>query len=209
MPVLRSRVPVAGAGFIEPCLPSPAREPPSGPDWLHEIKHDGYRMMVRRDGAGVRLFTRRGYDWTKRYPRIVNSARKLRSIRFLIDGEAVVVGDDAVSDFDKLHSGAHNAEALLYAFDLLSLDGTDIRDQRLEDRRASLRLMLTHPESIRFSDGMEGDGELIFRQACSMGLEGIISKRRDSTYESGRTKTWLKIKNPNSPAARRHTDVTR
>lgn len=84
-----------------------------------------------------------------------------------------------------------------------------ICDQRLEDRRASLRLMLTHPESIRFSDGMEGDGELIFRQACSKGLEGIISKRRDSTYESGRTKTWLKIKNPDSPAAHRHIDVTR
>jgi bifunctional non-homologous end joining protein LigD len=92
---------------------------------------------------------------------------------------------------------------------MLSLDGADIRDQRLEDRRASLRLMLIHPESIRFSDGTEGDGELVFRQACSMGLEGIVSKRRDSSYESGRTKTWLKIKNPDSPAARRLVDPTR
>ena len=196
-------------GFVEPCIPTLAEKPPVGIAWVHEIKHDGYRLMVWRDGERVRLFTRRGYDWTKRYPRIVNSARKLRSTRFLIDGEAVVVGDDGVSDFDKLHSGGHNAEALLYAFDMLSLDGADIRDQRLEDRRASLRLMLTHPESIRFSDGREGDGEPIFRQACSMGLEGIISKRRDSSYQSGRTKSWLKIRNPDSPAARRLVDPTR
>ena len=200
---------VRPAGFIEPSIPTLADKPPVGIAWVHEIKHDGYRLMVWRDGERVRLFTRRGYDWTKRYPRIVNSARKLRSSRFLIDGEAIVAGDNGLADFDKLHSGAHNAEALLYAFDLLSLDGADIRDQHLEDRRASLRLMLTHPESIRFSDGMEGDGELILRQACSMGLEGIISKRRDSSYQSGRAKSWLKIKNPDSPAARRHIDVTR
>jgi ATP-dependent DNA ligase len=197
------------AGFVEPCIPTLADKPPAGIAWIHEIKHDGYRLMVWRDGERVRLFTRRGYDWTKRYPRIVNSARKLRSTRFLIDGEAVIVGNDGLADFDKLHSGAHNAEALLYAFDLLSLDGADIRDQRLEDRRASLRLMLIHPESIRFSDSMEGDGELIFRRACSMRLEGIVSKRRDAPYESGRTKTWLKVKNPDSPAARRLVDPTR
>lgn len=197
------------AGFVEPCIPTLADKPPVGIAWVHEIKHDGYRLMVWRDGERVRLFTRRGYDWTKRYPRIVNSARKLRSTRFLIDGEAVVVGDNGVADFERLHSQEHDTEAFLYGFDLLSLDGTDIRDRRLEDRRASLRLMLIHPESIRFSDGMEGDGEPIFRQACSMGLEGIVSKRRDSHYESGRTKTWLKIKNPNSPAARRLVDPTR
>jgi bifunctional non-homologous end joining protein LigD len=88
-----SRVAVAGAAFIEPCLPSITREPPSGPDWLHEIKYDGYRMMIRQDGRGVRLLTRRGHDWTERFPGIVSAARPLWAGSFLIDGEAVCCDD--------------------------------------------------------------------------------------------------------------------
>ena len=94
-------------------------------------------------------------------------------------------------------------------FDLLSVDGTDIGDERLEDRRGRLHRLLLHPDGIMFSDHHSGDGEVMFRHACSLGLEGIISKRRDAPYQSGRSKTWLKVKNPDSPAAHRHVDVTR
>jgi ATP-dependent DNA ligase len=165
--------------------------------------------MVWRDGERVRLFTRRGFDWTLRYPRIVRSARLLRATRFLIDGEAVVCSEDGNSDFEKLHQGTHDASVILYAFDLLAIDRADIRQERLEDRRGKLRPLLAHPEGILFSDHHHGDGEVAFRHACQMGLEGIVSKRRDSHYRSGRSEAWLKIKNPNSPAVRRLVDVTR
>jgi bifunctional non-homologous end joining protein LigD len=90
-------------GFVDPCIPSRALKPPSGPDWVHEVKHDGYRLIVRRDGAMVRLFTRRGYDWTDRYPTIANAAAKLRARSFTLDGEAVVCGANGVAVFDVLH----------------------------------------------------------------------------------------------------------
>jgi ATP-dependent DNA ligase len=118
--------------FIEPCIPTVARVPLVGPAWVHEIKHDGYRRMVWRDGERVRLFTRRGFDWTRRYPWIVYSGRRLPVSRFLIDGEAVVCGEDSVSDFERLHSRQHDARVLLYAFDLLAIDGTDLRRARLD-----------------------------------------------------------------------------
>jgi hypothetical protein len=107
-------------GFIYPCIPTLAAKPPSGPGWVHEIKHDGYRLIVRRDGEAVRLFTRRGYDWTERYPAIAGAAAKLRAKSFTLDGEAVVVGHDGVAVFDALHRRHKASEALLYAFDLWS-----------------------------------------------------------------------------------------
>jgi ATP-dependent DNA ligase len=100
--MLRSRIPIAGAGFIEPCLPSLATKPPSGSEWIHEIKHDGYRLMIRRDTAGMRLLTRRGYDWTARFPAITSAASMLRAKSFLIDGEAVCCDDKGIAVFDKL-----------------------------------------------------------------------------------------------------------
>jgi bifunctional non-homologous end joining protein LigD len=141
---------------------------------------------VWRDGDRVRLFTRNGYDWTQRYPWIVHTARRLRATRFLIDGEVVVCGDDGVADFARLHSQAHDVSAFLYGFDLLSVDGTDIRRERLADRRTKLRTVLARPDGIRFSEDLDGDGEIMFRHACKLGLEGIVCKRRDSTYRSGR-----------------------
>jgi ATP-dependent DNA ligase len=153
MPVLRSRrVPAAGAGFIEPCLPSPAREPPSGPDWLHEVKFDGYRAMIRRDGAGVRLFTRRGYDWTERFPAIVNAARSIPAKSFLIDGEAVCCDESGVPVFQKLRQRRNESTVFLYAFDLLQLDGRDLREEPIEVRKATLAepFVRTRP-TVRFA----------------------------------------------------------
>jgi bifunctional non-homologous end joining protein LigD len=175
---------------------------------VHEIKHDGYRLLVWRDGERVRLFTRRGFDWTRRYPWIVHSACRLPVTRFLIDGEAACCGEDGITDFERLHSRADDASVFLFAFDLLAIDGADIRRERLDDRRAKRRKLLGRPDGIWFSEHLAGDGERVFRHACKLGLEGIVSKRRDAPYRSGRSKAWLKIKNPESPAMGRLIEET-
>jgi bifunctional non-homologous end joining protein LigD len=108
-------MPPRSNGFILPCIPTRAPKPPAGPGWVHEIKHDGYRLQVRREGDAVRLFTRRGYDWTARYPGIVATAAKLRATSFTLDGEAVVCGPDGVAIFDALHRRGTVSEAMLYA----------------------------------------------------------------------------------------------
>jgi len=110
-----------------PCIPTRGTKVPSHPDWIHEVKHDGFRLIVSRDGDRVRLFTRNGYDWTSRYPLIVEAARRIRMTQFVLDGEAVLLGVDGISDFDGLYSGQHNDEIQLYAFDILALDGDDLR----------------------------------------------------------------------------------
>jgi ATP-dependent DNA ligase len=203
--MLRSRIAIAGAGFIDPCLPSLARTPPSGPDWLHEIKHDGYRMMVRRDPAGARLFTRRGYDWTTRYPAITAAANAIRAKSFLIDGEAVCCDDNGLAVFQMLRHRRNERSVFLYAFDLLQLNGRDLRREPIEVRKAELaKLIHSAGPGIQLSEHMEEhDGATIFAHACKLGLEGIVSKRRGSRYESGRSALWLKSKNPEAPAVRR------
>src|SRR6202789_4720712 len=112
---------VRAPGFVDPCIPSLASKPPLGPDWVQEIKHDGYRLIVRRDGEAVRLFTRRGHDWTERYPAIAAAAAKLKARSFTLDGEAVVAGADGVALFDALHRRRRVTDAILQAFDLLEL----------------------------------------------------------------------------------------
>jgi ATP-dependent DNA ligase len=112
------------------------------PDWLHKIKYDGYRLRVERDGDRVRLITRGGYNWSKRYPWIVKAALKNRYKQFVIDGEAVVLGVDGISDFNALHSGKHNDEVKLYAFDILALNGDDLRSLPLSMRKAHLERLL-------------------------------------------------------------------
>jgi ATP-dependent DNA ligase len=206
MSVLRSRrAPVAGAAFIEPCLPSPAREPPSGPDWLHEVKFDGYRAMIRRDGRGVRLFTRRGYDWTGRFPAIMSAARSIPAKSFLIDGEAVCCDESGVPVFQMLRQRRNESTVFLYAFDLLQLDGRDLRREPIEVRKTALaKLIRGAGPGLQLSEYLDGrDGAIVFEHACKLGLEGIVSKRRGSRYESGRSALWLKTKNPDSPAVRR------
>jgi bifunctional non-homologous end joining protein LigD len=124
------------------CIPTRGTRVPEAPDWLHEIKHDGYRLRVERDGDRVRLITRNGYDWTKRYPWIVEAALKNRQKQFIIDGEAVILSVDGVSDFNALHSGQHNEEVQLYAFDILAGDGDDMRALPLSMRKANLAPLL-------------------------------------------------------------------
>jgi len=143
---------------FEFCIPTRGTKVPSSPDWFHEIKYDGYRLRVERDGDRVRLITRGGYDWTKRYPWIVESALKNRYKQFVIDGEAVILGVDGISDFNALHSGKHNNEVQLYAFDILAFDGDDLRPLPLSMRKAHLeRLLARRPDGIFISPFEQGE----------------------------------------------------
>ncbi len=199
----------AAPGFIEPALPTVAPRAPAGDLWIHEIKHDGYRLLVRKREGKVRIYTRRGADWTHRFPAIVKTAMKLRAETLHLDGEGVVCRDDGVAVFDRLHSKANDHAVFLYAFDLLEIDGEDLRLSPLESRKARLKTLLRSRKSgIVYNEHMEGDGRLIFEHACKLGLEGIVSKRRDLPYRSGRVKGWLKIKNPKAPAALRIEEGT-
>jgi bifunctional non-homologous end joining protein LigD len=125
-------------GFIEPCNPTVAKQSPSGPQWIHEIKHDGYRLIVRKEGTRVRVFTRRGFDWTDRYSAITIALKLLRVRSATLDGEGVYCGKDGLSDFEKLHSQERDEDVFLYAFDLLELNGDDLRSQPLERRKDKL-----------------------------------------------------------------------
>jgi ATP-dependent DNA ligase len=195
-------------GFIAPCLPTASDRCKSGPEWVHEIKHDGYRLIARRTDDRVRLYTRRGFNWVERYPRIVEALHSLPVRSIVIDGEAVVCGKDGKSDFDQLHSGAHDTAVFLFAFDLIELDGEDLRLTPLEQRKGKLEKLLARSNGIQFSEHLAGDGATIFANACKLGLEGIVSKRRDLPYHSGRCKAWIKAKNPASPAVLRIQDGT-
>ena len=194
-------------GFIAPCLPTNARTVPTGPQWAYEIKHDGFRFICRRDGDRVRVYSRNGRDWTDRVPLIAEALAGLRVRSVTLDGEGVVCRSDGVSDFDRLRAAVGplgSRDAFLYAFDLLEIDGEDLRRYEWHVRRATLRSLVKRAgPGIRLSDHLEGDGMAAFRHACRMGLEGIVAKRRDKPYRSGRSPDWIKVKNPDAPAATR------
>jgi ATP-dependent DNA ligase len=138
---------ISAPGFIEPCLPTVATRAPTGDLWIHEIKHDGYRLMVRRHGDNVRIFTRRGADWTDRFPAIVHAARKIKAFSFYMDGEGVVCRDDGLPVSDLLHSNAHDDRCLLYAFDLIELNGDDLRKVILVEQNQAPQA--AGPRSVR------------------------------------------------------------
>ena len=178
---------------------------------MYEIKHDGFRFMLRKDGDEVRAFSRTGKDWTAAVSSIVAAMKCLRVNSATIDGECVVCDYRGMADFEALRSAMAKRRAphaLLYAFDLLELDGQDLRGLPWEDRRARLiPLLKGAAPSIVLSEHAEGDGEALFRNACAMGLEGLVAKRRYSRYRSGPSKDWIKIKNPASPAYTRVRDA--
>jgi bifunctional non-homologous end joining protein LigD len=186
--------------FIEPQLASSVEKPPEGRQWIHEIKHDGYRCQVLLERGQARVFTRNGFDWTDRYPSLVRSADKLclRCRSAIIDGEAIVQNGDGASDFEALSSALRQRphSVILYAFDLLHLDGKDLRQQTLVDRRSILKTLLGTDEQsrIQFSDEFDGEGAALFKACAERGLEGIVSKHALAPYRSGRSKTWLKTK---------------
>jgi bifunctional non-homologous end joining protein LigD len=195
--------------LIAPCLATLVNKPPSGTGWLHEIKWDGYRLIACVARGKVVLRTRRGLDWTPRFPTIASAIASLPMASAVLDGEAVVENEQGLPDFSALqaalgvrsahgHRGYKAApEAVYYAFDLLWLKGEDLRERTLEERRSALEALLIEVDRsahLRLSEEVTGDGPTVLRHACAMGLEGIISKRRDWPYRSGRVKDWLKSK---------------
>ena len=165
---------------------------PAGPEWLHEVKHGGFRMILLRDGDRVQLFTRNGYDWSARYPWIVESARGLRQKQFVTDGEAVVLGVNGISDFAALYSRKQDEEVQFYAFDMLAGEGDDMRPLPLSIRKANLARLLA-----RRTDG-------IFIAPAVWGLKDWF--RSIGIGRTGQAH-WVKVKNPASPAMRRALDV--
>ena len=174
---------------------------------MHELKHDGYRLQIHvRDGR-VHLYTMNGNDWTERYPRIVEEAARLRA-PLIIDAEVVRLLPDGVTDFDALRSRAADEKAVALAFDLL-LAGDDVRRQPLIERKDALKWVLRNSRvGLQYVEHTEGSGEEMFAAVCKLGLEGVVSKRIGSIYKSGPSKTWVKVKNPKSPAYTRAKDET-
>jgi bifunctional non-homologous end joining protein LigD len=194
-------------GFIEPCLPTISRMVPTGPEWAFEIKHDGFRFICHRDGERVRVFSRNGHDWSAQLPAVAAALRALPVRSVILDGEGVICGADGVSDFDRMRAvfgRKGSPDAFLYAFDVLELDGRDLRAQRWDIRRALLvDLLAVAGAGIRLCEHIDADGAVVLRAACNMGLEGIVAKRRDSRYRSGRSRDWIKLKNRAHPAIER------
>src|SRR6516225_7662787 len=199
----------AGLGNIEPCLLSPSKAPPSGPGWIHEIEHDGFRILARRDASGVRLITRNGSDFTDRFPFIATALKSLPVRSCIIDGRAIVCDENGLAVFELIRGHGSKTSAVLCAFDLLELNGKDLRRRPIEERKALLAKLLHDSDSdlsIVLNKHYEEDGAIVFREACRLGCEGIVSKKLGSTYRRGRSPLWLKVKNPNAPAVKREAE---
>src|SRR5262249_26474855 len=191
--------------FVPPSLATLRAEAPTGPEWIHEIKFDGYRIQARLDHGEVRLLTRKGLDWTDKFPNVAAAVAKLPAKTALIDGEVVVEDERGVSNFSMLQEAlkAKDRERFVYyVFDLLHLDGRDLTKLPLIERKAALKRLLgaarTRTASIRYSEHFDQEGSLVLERACRMSLEGIVSKRADAPYRSGRSEAFIKTKCSNA-----------
>jgi bifunctional non-homologous end joining protein LigD len=181
-------------GFIPPALATKVDKVPHDARWLHEIKFDGYRVQLRIVNDDIKVFTRRGNDWTKRFRKIAGDAYLINAGSAIIDGEVVVPAADGTTDFSVLQNElkGKSTKIVLVAFDLLYLNGRDLRKLPLVERKAVLRKLI-EKTAIQFSESFELDGREMFRHACRVGLEGVVSKVRDSRYPSDRTSDWVKV----------------
>lgn len=195
-------MPSARAGSTseyQPQLATLVKEPPSGDEWIHEIKYDGYRIGCRIRNGRATLLSRNGKDWTAAFPEIAEAAAKLGARDALLDGEVALVLPDGRTSFQALQNAFADPAArhlVYFVFDLLRLDGKSLEMLSLEERKKRLRALVGRRKAgrIRYSEHVEGQGEAFLRQACGLGLEGIISKRRDLAYRPGRHSGWLKTK---------------
>jgi bifunctional non-homologous end joining protein LigD len=180
-------------GFIEPELATSVDKVPSGERWIHEVKFDGYRVQVHLRDAVVKVFTRRGNDWTNRFRKIAGDAWHVNAGSAIIDGEVVVPAADGTTDFSVLQNElkGRSKRIVMVAFDLLYLNGCDLRKVPLIERKALLKKIVAKTD-IQFSESFEIDGREMYEHACAIGLEGVVSKVRDGRYSSGRSKDWLK-----------------
>jgi DNA ligase D-like protein (predicted ligase) len=182
--------------WIAPELCALVKKAPDGPGWLHEIKLDGYRMHARIDQGDVRLLTRSGLDWTHKYPAVAASVGKLRVWRAYLDGELCGVLPDGKTAFNLIQNATDNGEGSLvfFLFDLLFLDGEDLRAVPVLYRKERLAALLSDaPASLQYNNHHLGQGAAVHKLACERGLEGIVSKRADGIYEPGQ-RSWLKTK---------------
>jgi len=186
------------AQFISPQLATLVKEPPSGDQWLHELKFDGYRMLCRIDRGRVRVWSRNGKDWTDKFLNVTEAARDLKLTSAILDGEIVIVDAQGRSSFQKLQRAMGKSTTTGFAyevFDLIYLDGFDLTGTPLKHRKALLKKLISASRgAIRYSEHFEGNGAAFFRHACEYGIEGIVSKLADSPYESTRNRNWLKVK---------------
>jgi bifunctional non-homologous end joining protein LigD len=184
--------------FVEPCDPTLREHPPAGDGWAYEIKLDGYRAQLHLRDGKAKVYSRKGLEWTSQFSSIAAAAHGLKAKSAVIDGEAVVYGKKGVPDFQQLRRelGARKSERVRYlAFDLLYLDGYDLRNAPYIERKGLLeRLLEGAPETFVYVEHVEADGEEIFKNACKMGLEGLVAKRVDAPYRSGRQESWIKLK---------------
>ena len=180
-------------GFIEPALATSIDKVPSGERWVHEIKFDGYRVQVHLRDAAVKVFTRRGNDWTNRFRKIAADAWHIGAGSAIIDGEVVVPAKDGTTDFSVLQNElkGRSKKIVMVAFDLLYLNGYDLRKLPLFERKALLKKIIAETD-IQFSESFEVDGGEMYKHACAVGLEGVVSKVRGSRYVSGRVNDWVK-----------------
>ncbi len=194
--------PATFPGFVEPCCPTLRKMPPSGEAWLHEIKHDGYRAQALFSERPI-IYTRRGYDWAARMPTIAASLGALPVNTIILDGELVAVDAKGRAVFYELPAAGAarptrvKARLIYYAFDLLYLDGFDLRGAALIDRKRVLEALLDNTpgmQFIKYVDHIEGDGAMVLEHVCKLELEGIVSKRADAPYRSGKRPEWIKTK---------------
>lgn len=186
-------------GFVEPMLATLVSSPPAGERWLHEIKFDGYRLQARIEAGRVKLLTRSGLDWTKKFGKtLIAALQDLPVGKALIDGELVVETESGASDFSALQADLSEGRSdrfVFYVFDLLHLEDYDLRDAPLIARKELLEHLIDDSAGlIRLSDHFEENGALVLRHACQLSLEGVVSKLRDAPYRSGRSKSWAKSK---------------
>jgi len=181
-------------GFVEPALATSIGKVPSGDRWIHEIKFDGYRVQVHLANETVKIFTRRGHDWTHRFGKVAHDAWLIKAASAVVDGEIVVPAPDGTTDFSVLQNElkGQSTKIALVAFDLLYLNGRDLRKLPLHRRKAELKEIIAGTD-IQFSESFEIDGAEIFAHACKVGLEGVVSKVRSSVYPSGRSNDWVKM----------------
>jgi bifunctional non-homologous end joining protein LigD len=183
---------------FEPCLPRPAKLPPAGDGWIHEIKHDGFRILAHRQGRAIRLISRNGHGLAGRFPQIVEAVGGLPVHSCVIDGEAIVTDDKGLAVFALLCEHRHHVDAELCAFDMIELDGEDLRRTRIEERKRALaKLLGRFQPGIVVNEYFEGDGAIIYKHACTLGCEGIVSPERSEklvkpTMSVKRTVTCLR-----------------
>ena len=187
-------------GFVEPQLATLRDNPPLGDQYIHEIKFDGYRLQGHLRGGLASMWTRGGLNWTKRFPTIAVAMSHIPATELVVDGEVISTNEQGAANFSQLQddlSKSRYDRMVYYAFDLLYLDGYDLRAVPLIERKKALHELLseagdTHP--IIFSEHFDTDGTTLFRQACEMKLEGIISKFKGAPYKSERNESWIKVK---------------